>query len=146
MSLTTDNVRPAPLANAWQVGDLTIAGVVMGIGELIFCTAVLIFGIHWMGFDTRTLQTLTFITIVFGNQATTYNNRGRPRLWSSRPSAWLIASSVADILIAATLAIAGIAMVPLPVPMVAGTLAAAVVFTVLLDLVKVPVFRYCNII
>jgi len=37
-------------------------------------------------------------------------------------------------------------MVPLPVPMVAGTLAAAVVFTVLLDLVKVPVFRYCNII
>ena len=35
--------------------------------------------------------------IVFGNQATTYNNRERRRLWSSRPSCWLIASSVADI-------------------------------------------------
>jgi H+-transporting ATPase len=32
MSLTTDNVRPSPAPNAWQIGNLTIAGVVMGIG------------------------------------------------------------------------------------------------------------------
>jgi len=145
MSLTTDNVRPAPLANAWQTGDLTIAGVVIGLGELVFCTAILVFGIHWMRFGIATVQTLAFVTIVFGNQATTYTNRGRPRLWSSRPSAWLIASSVVDILIASTLAIGGIAMAPLPAPMVAGTLAAAIAFTVLLELVKVPVFHRCNI-
>jgi H+-transporting ATPase len=145
MSLTTDNVRPAPLANAWQIGNLTIAGVAMGIGELVFCTAILVFGIHWMGFDIKSLQTLAFVAIVFGNQATTYTNRGRPRLWSTRPSVWLIGSSVADILIASTLAIAGIAMAPLPVAVVAGTLATAIVFTVLLELVKVPVFRRCKI-
>jgi H+-transporting ATPase len=145
MSLTTDNVRPAPLANAWQIGNLTIAGVAMGIGELVFCTAILVFGIHWMGFDIKSLQTLAFVAIVFGNQATTYTNRGRPRLWSTRPSVWLIGSSVADILIASTLAIAGIAMAPLPVAVVAGTLATTIVFTVLLELVKVPVFRRCKI-
>jgi len=145
MSLTTDNVHPAVVVNAWQIGNLTIAGVAMGIGELAFCTATLLFGIHWMGFDVRTLQTLAFVVIVFGNQATTYTNRGRPRLWSSRPSIWLIASSVADILIASALAIGGIAMAPLPVLMVAGTLAAAIVFAALLDLVKVPLFRRCKI-
>jgi H+-transporting ATPase len=38
------------------------------------------------------------------------------------------------------LAISGIAMTALPVFMVAGTLAAAIVFAFLIDLVKVPVF------
>jgi len=37
MSLTTDKVRPSPAPNAWQIGNLTIAGVAMGIGELAFC-------------------------------------------------------------------------------------------------------------
>src|SRR5450759_5292185 len=33
MSLTTDNVRPSPMPNAWQIGNLTVAGVIMGFGE-----------------------------------------------------------------------------------------------------------------
>jgi H+-transporting ATPase len=145
MSLTTDNVRPSPAPNAWRIGSLTVAGVIMGIGELVFCTAVLAFGVWRMGFDIEALRTLAFIAIVFGNQATTYTNRGRPRLWSSRPSPWLVASSVGDLLIASTLAAGGIAMTPLPVWVVAGTLAAAAAFAFVLDLVKVPVFALLRI-
>ena len=88
---------------------------------------------------------MAFVVIVFGNQATTYTNRERRHLWSSRPSIWLLVSSVADLLIASTLAVGGIAMTPLPAWVVAGTLAAAVVFAVLLDLVKVPVFQRLKI-
>jgi H+-transporting ATPase len=145
MSLTTDNVRPSPAPNAWQIGNLTIAGVIMGIGQLLFCTAILAFGAYWLGFTISTLQTLAFVVIVFGNQATTYTNRERRHLWSSRPSIWLLLSSVADLLIASTLAVGGIAMAPLPAWVVAATLAAAVAFAVLLDLVKVPVFRRLKI-
>jgi H+-transporting ATPase len=110
MSMTTDNVRPSPQPNEWQIGHLTIAGVMMGVGELIFCVAVLAFGAYRLVLGIDALRTLTFIVIVFGNQATTYTNRERRRLWSSRPSSWLIASSLADLLIASTLAIGGIAM------------------------------------
>jgi H+-transporting ATPase len=86
MSLTTDNVRPAPLPNAWRIGNLTIAGVVHGHRRAGFLyRRILAFGIHWMGFDIKPLQTLAFVAIVFGNQATTYTNRGRPRLWSIAP-------------------------------------------------------------
>jgi hypothetical protein len=92
-----------------------------------------------MGDDIGTLRTLAFVVIVFGNQATTYN-RERRRLWASRPSLWLAASSVVDIGIASTLAVGGIAMARLPFWIVAATLAAAVVFAFLLDLIKVPVF------
>jgi H+-transporting ATPase len=140
MSLTTDNVRPSPMPNAWQIGNLTVAGVIMGLGELAFCTSVLMVGAYRMGFGIEALQTLAFITIVFGNQATTYTNRERRHLWSSRPSVWLLASSIVDLAIASTMALGGIAMAPLPIVVVAGTLGAAVLFAVVLDLVKVPVF------
>jgi H+-transporting ATPase len=145
MSLTTDNVRPSPMPNAWRVGKLTVAGVIVGIGELVFCTSILAFGAYRMGFDIGSLRTLAFILIVFGNQATMYTNRERRHLWSSRPSFWVVVSSIADLLIASTLAIGGIAMTPLPVWIVAGTLAAAALFAVLLDLVKVPAFRRLGI-
>ena len=58
MSLTTDNVRPSAAPNGWQIGNLTIAGVIMGIGELLFCTAILAFGAYRMGFTISALQTL----------------------------------------------------------------------------------------
>jgi H+-transporting ATPase len=145
MSTSTDNVRPSPLPNAWRIGKLTIAGVVMGVGELAFCTSVLIFGVFRLGYDIDSLRTLAFVVIAFGNQATTYNNRERRRLWSSRPSNWLIASSVTDISIAAILAITGVAMTPLPAEVVGGTLGGAIVFAFLMDFVKVPVFRWLGI-
>ncbi|MGO9005305.1 MAG: HAD-IC family P-type ATPase, partial [Beijerinckiaceae bacterium] len=128
MALTTDNVRPSPTPNAWQIGKLTTAGVSMGIGELAFCTSVFAFGACRMGLDIDALRTLAFVVVVFGNQATTYTNRERQHLWSSRPSVWLVVSSIADIAIASILAVGGIAMTPLPALLVAAMLAAAIAF------------------
>jgi H+-transporting ATPase len=56
----------------------------------LFCTAIFVFGVYWMGLTVAALQTLGFVVIVFGNQATTYTNRERRHLWSSRPSIWLL--------------------------------------------------------
>jgi H+-transporting ATPase len=145
MSLTTDNVRPSPTPNAWRVGNLTVAGVFMGISELVFCTAVLAIGAFRLNLGIETLRTLAFVLIVFGNQATMYTNRTRQRLWSNRPSLWLILSSAADLLIASTLANRGIAMAPLPLLVMGGTLVGAVVFAFIVDFVKVPVFHRLGI-
>jgi len=124
---------------------LTIAGVFMGTCELVFCTAVLAIGKFRLGLGIDALRTLAFVTIVFGNQATTYTNRERQRMGSARPSRWLIGSSAIDVLIASTLAICGIAMSPLPVFAVGGILVAAAVFAFIADFVKVPVFKRLGI-
>jgi H+-transporting ATPase len=145
MSLTTDNVRPSPMPNAWHIGRLTVAGVILGICLLAFCTGVLAIGKFGMNLGTEALRTLIFVSLVFGSQATIYAVRERRRSWSSRPSQWLAASSVADVLIASILAVVGIAMAPLPVLVVVGLLAAAVALAFLLDFVKVPVFRRLGI-
>jgi H+-transporting ATPase len=145
MSLATDNVQPSPMPNAWRIGELTVAGVFMGTCELVFCTAVLAVGKFRLGFGIETLRTLAFVVIVFGNQATTYTNRERQRIGSSRPGPWLIGSSVVDLLIASTLATVGIAMAPLPLFVVGGILVAAAVFAVILDFAKAPVFNRLKI-
>ncbi|MGA8381501.1 MAG: HAD-IC family P-type ATPase [Stellaceae bacterium] len=145
MSLTTDNVRPSPVPNAWRIGNLTIAGVIMGVCLLAFCTGVLAVGKFELDLETGALRTLAFVALVFGSQATIYAIRQRRHLWGSRPSLWLAASSVADVTIAATLAIGGFAMTPLPTLAVAGTLVAASVFAFVLDAVKVPVFARLRI-
>jgi H+-transporting ATPase len=140
MSLTTDRVRPSALPNAWKIRSLTFAGLMMGVGEFVFCTAGLAFGNFYLHLPLSSLQSLAFILIVFGNQATTYNNRERRHLWCSRPGKWVMISSGADIIVAAVLALAGIAMNALPIFLVIGTLAFAVVFAMLLDVVKVAAF------
>jgi H+-transporting ATPase len=133
------------MPNAWRIGRLTIAGVFMGTCELVFCTAVLAFGKFRLGLGVDALRTVAFVAIVFGNQATTYTNRERQRLGSARPSRWLIGSSVADVSIASTLAICGIAMTPLPALAVGGALAAAAVFAFIADFAKVPLFKRLGI-
>jgi H+-transporting ATPase len=145
MSLTTDKVRPSPMPNSWRIGSLTAAGVILGICLLAFCSGVLAVGRFGMNLGTETLRTLAFLVLVFGSQATLYAIRQRRRLWGIRPSLWLAASSVADIAIASTLAVGGIAMARLPPLLVAGTLAAAVAFAFVLDFVKVPVFELLGI-
>ena len=44
MGLTTDNVRPSPMPNAWRIGSLTVAGVILGVCLLAFCTGDLAVG------------------------------------------------------------------------------------------------------
>jgi H+-transporting ATPase len=146
MSLTTDNVRPSPTPNAWRIGALTIAGVFTGISELILCTAILAVAKYRLGFGMEMLQTVAFVAIVFGNQATTYTNRERQRMGSCRPSRWLVGSSVIDVSIASTLAIFGIAMAPVPGAVVGGIFLAAAAFAFVLDFAKVPVFKRLGIV
>ncbi len=76
MSLTTDNVRTTPAPNAWRINALTIAGVILGISLVGFCCAVLALGTFALGLALPSLQTLTFVTLVFGSQAMIYAIRG----------------------------------------------------------------------
>ncbi len=140
MSLTTDNVRPSPTPNVWRIGRLTMSGVILGLCLLAFCCGVLAVGHYGLKLPIDQLRTLAFIVLVFGGQATIYAVRERRHLWGSTPSLMLALSSVVDVAVASILAVAGIAMTHLAPLLIAATLAAAVVFSLVLDLVKVPVF------
>jgi H+-transporting ATPase len=146
MSLTTDNVQPSPAPNSWRIGKLTIAGALMAACLLAFFVGVLAIGKTALGLGIDALRTLTFVALVFGGEATLYAIRDRRHFWGSRPSLWLAVSSLADILIASSLAISGTAMTSLSVFVVAGTLAAALLLAGVMALVKVPVFARLGVV
>ena len=140
MSLTTDNVAPSPVPNVWRIRNLTIAGIALGLCQLAFSSSLLTFGLLHLRLSTNALQTLAFITVAFGGQASTYAIRERRHLWSLRPSGLLVLSSCCDLIICAGLAVFGVLMTPLPWILILSVFAAAIVFGVLLDLIKMPLF------
>ena len=145
MSLTTDNVTPSPVPNVWHVKNLTLAGVGIGVCSLAFCSATLAFGVVRLHLSSSALQTLAFVTIAFASQATIYAIRERRHFRSLWPSRWLLLSSAADVLVSAGLALLGIIMAPLAWTIVSGVFVATVIFGLLLNLLKIPLFRRLEI-
>lgn len=145
MSLTTDRVRPSTTPNSWQIGRITVAGAILGICFLMFCTATLAFGKFEMRLGLEQLQTLCVIALVYGSQAITYAIRERRHFWALRPTAWLVTSSIADVLFISVLADRGIAMSSLPVAVLASEFGAAVLFGLILNVIKIPVFARLKI-
>jgi len=141
MSLTTDRASFAPSPSIWRMRDITRAAVVLGVCKLGFSTAMLAIGKFKLGLTPEELQTLAFVTIVFGNQAVLYVLRERRHMWRSKPGAWVLASSVLDIGVVSVLAWSGTLMTPLPLGIAAAVFTAAAGFAVVLDQIKMPVMR-----
>ena len=139
MSLTTDHASPAPSPSVWRMGNITVAAIMLAACKLGFSTAVLAFGRFRLGLDLHALPTLAFVTIVFGNQAVLFALRERRRMWYSRPSAWVIASSATDVAIASILVMSGTLMEPLSGYIVLAVFVAAAGFALVIDLIKMRI-------
>ena len=140
MSLTTDNVTPSPTPNVWRVDSITVAAGLTALCLLAFCSAALAYGFFILHFSPLELQTVAFVALAFGMQTTIYAVRERHHVWSLWPSRWLLLSSAANVIICTLLAVPGMLMAPLPLTVVGAVLAAALVFGIMLDLVKIPLF------
>jgi len=145
MSLTTDRASPSPSPSRWRMRSVTGAAVALGACKLAFSIAALAFGAFRLGLAPGELQTLALVTLVLGNQAVLYVLRERRRMWRSTPSGWVLASSVVDIGIVSALAVAGLAMEPLPWLVLLGVLLAAAGFALILDQIKVSVLSLLRI-
>jgi len=139
MSLTTDRASFAASPSVWRMRNITAAAIALGVCKLSFSTALLAVAKFRLGLGPEALQTLAFVTLVFGNQAVLYVLRERRHMWDSKPSNWVLASSAADIAIISTLALSGILMEPLPWRVVAAIFIAAAGFALILDQIKLPV-------
>lgn len=145
MSSTTDNVRPSLRPDSWRIGTFVAAGAILGVVDLAFCVCVLAAGKHYFALGIDKLQTLTMVSLVFSNQAIFYCVRERRRLWSSRPSAIVLACSAADLLIIPGLAYGGLLMTSLQWQIIVMALFGAMAFAFVLDACKAVVFKALKI-
>ena len=145
MSLTTDRARPSARPDAWRMGGITRASVLLGLANLGFAVALLVWAKFGLGLAIGPLRTFAFVTLVAGSQATLYVVRERRRLWSSRPGGWILASTLVDLAIGLAVARTGVLSPVLPARVLGAVLAGAVLFALALDAVKRPVFAWAGI-
>jgi H+-transporting ATPase len=139
MSLTTDRASPAPAPSRWRMRNITVSALMLGLCKLCFSTTILALGTFWLRLNAAELQTLAFVTLLFGSQAVLYVVRERRHMWSSKPSVWVLVASVADIVIVSLLALSGILMEPLGWHIIVGIFAAAIGFALIFDQIKLLV-------
>jgi H+-transporting ATPase len=140
MAITTDRAPSSQRPNRWAVRPLILGALGIALPSLLLTLAVFWAGGAVFGLGPARLQTLAFVTLAFGSQATVYLVREPRRLWSSRPGPWLVAASAGAILGVAALAGAGWLMAPLSPALVAAVLAAVGLWAVLIDWFKVRLF------
>jgi len=140
MSIATDRVSFSRRPDRWRVGALVVAAAPLAGLLVLFSLAVLFTGRDVLSLSLAQLQTLVFLTLVFGGQGTVYLVRERGHFWNSRPSHWMLWSSAVDLVVVSLLAAGGILMAPLPMWLIGGLAAAVLVYLFLADFLRIAVF------
>jgi H+-transporting ATPase len=145
MSLATDRVSFSRRPDRWDIRTLAASGLALAALWLCVAFAVFLAGRDFLGLDLPRLQTLTFLFLVFSGQATVYLVRERGPFWRSRPSVWLVLTTLADIVAVSGLAISGFLMAPLAPAIVAAELGVTAVAMLGVDLAKIGIFRRLDV-
>lgn len=142
MSLATDRVSFSKLPDHWDIRKLSLFGYLFGTLALIPFIPILFIGQQVLHLPLQKIQTLVFVTLVFTGQAVVYLVRERKHFWHSKPSTWLLGSTLFDVTAISCMAIFGILMAPIPYSLVLEVLAALVLYFFCLDFLKAQIFRW----
>lgn len=140
MARAADKARPSPYPNAWQIRNLTIATLPLGVFKFLYCLGILSAAWNYLRLTSAQMQTLTFVVLVFAGQANAYVLRERGHFWSSLPARPMLVASVADVLAVCVLAGRGILMAPLPRLVLGAMLAATTAYAFAMDFIKLAAF------
>lgn len=141
MSLSTDNVKYTTNPNKWDVKNITLASLLIGVLLIIEGAIAILVGINYFLLNWQELQTFTMLLLVFTSQFRVFIVRERRYFWSSRPGKALIFSTTAAIAGFTLLGTYGIFIPSLNLYQVLFIIGFSALFTFGIDLPKHYVFR-----
>jgi len=141
MSLATDNVEYTSSPNLWNVRNITLASLAIGLVLVAEGALAVLIGIDYFRLEWGALQTFVMLMLVFTSQFRVYVVRERRHFWSSRPGRELLIASIVTILGFALLGAYGVIVPRLTACEVLFILGFSALFTLSLDFPKYYVFR-----
>jgi len=141
MSIATDHVSYSQRPDRWNVRSLMLTGSLLAALVLILSFTVFFVGRDVLGLKLAELQTLVFVMLVATGQGNVYLVRERGPFWRSRPSRWLMVSSVLDLVVVTAMAAAGVLMTPVSPTLILLVLLVVAAYLLILDQLKVQIFR-----
>ncbi len=141
MSISTDNVSYSKTPDRWQIRILMQVAFLLAIPVTILSFAFLFAANDLFHLPLVQMQTLMFVMLVFTGQVNVYLVRERRHFWSSPPSRWMLLGTLMDVILVSLLATQGWLMAAIPLYLVALTLLVTSAFLVLVDSLKIFIFR-----
>jgi H+-transporting ATPase len=141
MSLATDNVEYTASPNKWNVRNITLASLIIGILLVGEGALALFVGSHYFRLPFEQLRTFTMLTLVFTSLFRVYIVRERRHFWSSRPGTELLMATIMSLVIFYILGIYGWIIPALTPPEVLFVFGLSAVFTFAIDYPKYLAFR-----
>ena len=141
MSLATDNVKSTTNPNKWNVKNITLASLVIGILLVVEGVIAILIGIEYFDLELEKLRTFVMLMLIFTSQFRVYLVRERKHFWSSRPGKELLVSTAAAIIVFTFLGVYGIIVPALTLNQVLFILGFSALFTLILDPPKYYVFK-----
>ncbi|MGH7070237.1 MAG: HAD-IC family P-type ATPase [Acetobacteraceae bacterium] len=136
VTITTDGALPSAHPRHWRIGRIIAEGGIYGVATLGYVTLMLLIGHRVWHLPLPRIRTLSFLTLMLAVQASVYVVREDRWFWSSAPSRWLAAATVATIAFSLIAAGLGVLMAPLRPGVLGAVVGSFVLFTMLLDLLK----------
>jgi len=145
MTLAIDNSRASQKPNMWELRNITIASVFVGLIFFAIELAVLFMGMRIFGLGLSGIQTLILLSLVYTGQLGIYIVRERGRLWQSWPHKYVAVAIWFAIVVFTLLGIYGIGMDKLPAYEIGATFALCAAAIFLTDFPKFYAYRRLGI-
>lgn len=140
MSIASDNVTSTASPNSWNLSSIVKAASVLG--ALFALEDLLIAGTgHLLGLTYDQICTLVMYALVVNSQVRILTVRERRHLWASVPSSGMLAVALLCTVGFTIISVAGIAVPAIPWQAAALTLGICLIGGLVIDLIKVQLFR-----
>ena len=98
MSIATDNVKSTDLPNKWEIKNITLASLLLGIMFAFVDLLLIYIGHSFFKLEFSQIQTLVMLSLVFNTQFRILIIRDRAHFWSSAPNKKLVAVNILTII------------------------------------------------
>lgn len=144
IALSTDNVGYSVRPDVWNVRNLMYSSLIFGTALLLISLAFIpIAGYLMLGITA--FQTMVLVLFVYSDKLVVFSLRDRAHMWSSRPSAYLVASSVIGVAFAVVISYFGILVAGISAATIAVVFIATTVLMIGFDFLKYATFRHLGI-
>lgn len=145
MSIATDKVKSTDSPNHWNIRRIMAASMILGAFFALEDLMLVLIGTQVFALSFEKLQTLVLISLVFNTQFRILIVRERNHFWSSRPDSRLLWINLLTIIGFAILGCSGFLIPGLTIPQVLVILVISIVFMILIDFIKVYIFKVFHI-
>lgn len=141
MSVATDRAMISMVPEQWKLKEIIKLSSLFALGWTFLGFGILWAAFSWFQMPVAEVQTVMFAYLIYSAQITSYLSRVQGRFWSFSPSFFFGLATMGNMAAATLLAAFGVFMTSVSILNLVGLLGVVLVAGVLLDEIKIRVFR-----